>query len=361
MVKKFLGLFSELIGEWIYIFGVFIFATEMLLYGANTSPVLKKQLIYSPEEKPTPQCHASTIVQTRSGKILAAWFGGTRESHPDVCIWFSCYENGKWAEPSRIADGIQYRTTGGREFRYPCWNPVLFQASKGPLMLFYKVGPSPDRWWGMIMTSNDDGLTWSPPSRLPEGIIGPVKNKPVELANGIILCGSSTEDKGWRVHFEITPDFGKTWIRTPEINNVQKLSAIQPAILKHPDGKLQALGRSRQGKIWESWSGDGGLNWSEATFLDLHNPNSGIDAVTLKNGIHVIVYNNTPKGRTPLNIAISKDGKKWEDLTVLETEPGEFSYPAIIQAEDGLIHITYTWRRISIMHVVVDLGGIVKM
>lgn len=333
---------------------------EMPVHCANANAVLKKQLIYSLDERPTPQCHASTIVQTRSGKILAAWFGGTKEGNKDVCIWLARYENENWTKPVKIADGVQYTTPDGKEFRYPCWNPVLFQPSKGPLMLFYKVGPSPDAWWGMLMTSVDDGLTWSAPARLPEGIIGAVKNKPVELDDGTILCGSSTEDKGWRVHFELTRDFGKTWIRTAEINNPQKLSAIQPTILKHPDGKLQALGRSRQGKIWESWSADGGLNWTEATLLDLPNPNSGIDAVTLKSGQHILVYNNTQKGRTPLNVAISKDGKNWKDVIILENEPGEFSYPAVIQTSDGLVHITYTYKRISIMYVIVDVGRLDK-
>jgi len=330
--------------------------TEMTSYSATQNVIIKKQLIYSPDERPTPQCHASTIVQTRSGKILAAWFGGTKEGNKDVCIWLSRYENEKWTKPVKVADGIQYLTADGKEFRYPCWNPVLFQPSKGALMLFYKIGQSPDSWWGMLMTSSDDGLTWSLPYRLPEGIIGAVKNKPVELPDGTIICGSSTEDKGWRVHFELTRDLGNKWIRTGEINNPQKLSAIQPTILKHSDGKLQALGRSRQGKIWESWSADGGLNWSEPAFLDLPNPNSGIDAVTLKNGTHVLVYNKTPKGRTPLNVAVSRNGRDWRDVAVLEDEPGEFSYPAIIQTSDGLIHITYTWKRISIMHVILDSG-----
>ncbi|MGC8828328.1 MAG: sialidase family protein [Verrucomicrobiia bacterium] len=341
----------------VFIF-VFIEFIEMTVQCANEEAILKKQLIYSLDEKPTPQCHSSTIVQTRSGKIFAAWFGGTREGSKDVCIWLARYEDERWTKPIKVADGVQYITADGKEFRYPCWNPVLFQPSKGPLLLFYKVGPSPDLWWGMLMTSGDDGITWSAPVRLPEGIIGAVKNKPVELADGTILCGSSTEDKGWRVHFELTRDFGKRWIRTADINNPQKLSAIQPAILKHPSGKLQALGRSRQGRIWESWSLDGGMNWTEPALLDLPNPNSGIDAITLKNGLHVLVYNKTPKGRTPLNVAISKDGRGWQDVLVLENEVGEFSYPAVIQSSDGLLHITYTWKRISIMHTVVDIQKI---
>jgi predicted neuraminidase len=76
--------------------------------------------------------------------------------------------------------------------------------------------------------------------------------------------------------------------------------------------------------------------------------------VTLADGRQLIVYNHTPKGRTPLNVALSSDGKLWAAGLVLESEPGEYSYPAVIQAPDGLVHVTYTWKRQRIMHVVID-------
>ena len=117
--------------------------------------------------------------------------------------------------------------------RHPTWNPVLFQPRSGPLMLFYKVGPSPSTWWGMVMTSADGGRTWSPPRRLPDGVLGPIKNKPVQLANGDILSGSSTEHDGWRVHFERSSDNGATWTATPPLNDGKEIPAIQPSILVH--------------------------------------------------------------------------------------------------------------------------------
>jgi predicted neuraminidase len=86
----------------------------------------------------------------------------------------------------------------------------------------------------------------------------------------------------------------------------------------------------------------------------LPNPNSGIDGVTLSDGRHLLVYNHTKGGRTPLNIAVSKDGKNWRPAVTLETEPGEYSYPAVIQAADGKVHVTYTWKRRRVRHVVVD-------
>ncbi len=232
---------------------------------------------------------------------------------------------------------------------------MLFQATDGPLLLFYKVGPSPSTWWGMLITSQDGGKSWGEPARLPDNIVGPVKNKPVLLSDGRLLCGTSTEDHGWRVHMEWTSDLGKTWERTEVLNDGKSLHAIQPTILQHENGALQILCRGRgTGKIVQGWSQDGGRSWSKLETIELPNPNSGIDAVTLRDGRHLLVYNHTARGRSPLNLAVSDDGGNWHAAATLEDTPGEFSYPAICQSSDGLVHITYTWKRQRIKHVVVD-------
>jgi predicted neuraminidase len=336
---------------------------SLLLALAFTAPaqspapgVIKSEFIY--ETAPFPQCHASTIAESK-GALVAAWFGGTREKNPDVGIWVSRVEGGKWTAPVEVANGVE-----SSETRYPTWNPALYQPKGGPLLLFYKVGPSPSSWWGMMMTSDDGGKTWSKPRRLPEGIAGPIKNKPVELGDGELLCPSSTEDNGWRVHFERTPDLGKTWTRTDVINDGKEFGVIQPTVFFHKGGRLQALMRSRQGKIVESWSDDQGKTWSKLSATTLPNPNSGIDGVTLKDGRHLLVYNHVITqpgkwaGRAPLNIAISEDGKMWKAALALETGPpdAEYSYPAVIQTGDGLVHVVYTWYRKKVKHVVIDPG-----
>ena len=321
-------------------------AAALSALAASPSAIVKSEFIY--ETAPFPSCHASTIAESGGG-LVAAWFGGTGERHPDVGIWLSRCENSQWTPPSEVATGKQFETK-----RYPCWNPVLFQPKGGPLLLFYKVGPSPDAWWGMLMTSADGGRTWTAPRRLPEGILGPIKNKPVQLANGDLLCPSSTENKGWQVHFERTSDWGQTWQTTGPLNDGREIGAIQPSILFHKQGELQAVGRSRQGRIFETWSKDDGKTWSKLALTALPNPNSGIDAVTLKDGRQLLVYNHTPKGRTPLNVAVSENGKDWQAAVVLESDPGEYSYPAVIQAGDGCVHITYTWKRERVKHVVLD-------
>jgi predicted neuraminidase len=300
------------------------------------------------EKAPFPQCHASTIAQTKDG-FVAAWFGGTRERNADVGIWVARRAGGQWTEPVEVANGEQ---PDGK--RHPCWNPVLFQPKGGALLLFYKVGPGPSSWWGMLRSSDDGGKTWSGARPLPDGILGPIKNKPVQLADGDLLCPSSTEHDGWRVHFERSPDGGKTWTATPPLNDGKEIAAIQPSILSHAGGKLQAVGRTRQKKIFETWSEDGGKTWEKLRLTELPNPNSGIDALTLADGRQLLVYNHTTTGRSPLNVAVSDDGKAWKAALVLESDPGEYSYPAVIQAADGLVHVTYTWKRQRVKHVVID-------
>jgi predicted neuraminidase len=329
--------------------------------GNAMKAIVSSELIY--EDPPIPSCHASTIVETKEG-LVAAWFGGTYEKHPDVGIWFARHVYGKWTKPIEVANGVESPEKDQPVKRYPCWNPILFQPTRDvggklaekplPLMLFYKVGPSPDTWWGMLITSDDAGRTWSKPRRLPDGILGPIKNKPIQLPNGDILCGTSSEHAGWRVHFERSTDLGQTWKATEPVNDGKQIGAIQPSFLEHKDGRLQAVGRTQQKFVFEITSMDGGQTWGPLTLTSLPNPNAGTDAVTLADGRHLIVYNHTPKGRSPLNVAISTDGKEWQAALVLERDPGEYSYPAVIQTRDGLVHITYTWKRLRVKHVTVD-------
>jgi len=332
---------------------VVMFCAMQAVSAQETSPsipnqpgFMKSEFIF--EKAPFEQCHASTVVETK-GNLVAVWFGGSGEGHPDVVIWLSRLDSGKWTDPVEVARGTQ--SDGSRQ---PCWNPVLCQPKIGPLLLFYKVGPNPRKWWGMLVTSDDGGMHWSASRRLPEGILGPIKNKPVELANGDLLCPSSTEHNGWQVHFERTPDRGQTWTATPPVNDGKEFGAIQPSLLFHKADRLQAIGRTRQGKIFQIWSEDNGKTWSKMTTTVLPNPNSGIDAVTLRDGRQLVVYNHTAKGRSPLNVAVSTDGQEWQAALVLEEEPGEYSYPAVIQTSNGLVHITYTWRRLRVKHVVLD-------
>lgn len=297
------------------------------------------------EDAPFASAHASTIAETPGG-LIAGWFGGPYEGHREAAIWLARRIDGRWSAPVRVARGLD---RFGRA--QPCWNPVLYQVTNGPLLLFYKVGPSPRRWWGMMSASADCGRTWSAPNRLPRGILGPIKNKPVALADGGILCPSSTEHLGWRVHLELTPDLGQTWRKIGPLDRGGAFGAIQPSIVSHRDGRMQLLCRARQRVVTTAWSHDDGHSWSPLTATSLPNPDSGIDAVALRDGRTLLVYNPSRQARTPLCIAVSEDGHTWRDALVLEDAPGEYSYPAAIQAADDSLQITYTWNRRRIRHV----------
>lgn len=332
----------------------------LILYTSAISQLslkkVKEGLIY--HNPPFNSCHASTIEETLPGQFMVAAFGGTDEGHSDVCIWISKTMSTGWSIPAKVAEGIV-----NDSLQYPTWNPVLFKAKEGKLFLFYKVGPEPSKWWGMVKTSDDNGITWNLPKKLPKGILGPIKNKPFQLANGEILSPSSSENYvsndnwPWKLFLEKSSDLGKTWNLIP-IDTSSIYNAIQPSILIHPDNTLQILARSRDSSLMQSFSTDFGTTWGKLTKTNLPNPNSGTDAVTLKNGWHVLVYNPTlpgEHGRAKLNIAISKDGLHWSDTLILENEEeGEFSYPAIIEARDKKIHVVYTYNRINIKHVVLE-------
>lgn len=317
--------------------------------GAQQPGLVKSENIF--EQAPFQMAHSSTLVETREGTLLAAWFAGSRDRALDVSLWSSRYDGQQWSPPAEFIRGIE---DSGMQ-RYPCWNPVLFQPKFGPLLLFYKVGPSPEGWWGYITTSDNQGLTWSQPKRLPKDFFGPIRNKPVELPEGLLLCGSSTESAGWRVHMEQMRSPGKDFDRTKPLNSALEISAIQPTILMHALDRIQILCRTKQGRIVESWSEDQGKHWTPFKRTLLPNPNSAIDAVLLRDGRALLVYNHSTDDRGVLNVAISPDGKNWEGALVLENTPGsEFSYPAVIQTRDGLVHVSYSANRQRIKHVVID-------
>jgi predicted neuraminidase len=327
---------------------------------ASTDPlgaqpgIVGRELICPPGR--FPMCHASTIAESDGG-LVAAWFAGSHEGWDDVAIWMSRQEpGGTWSAPRQVADGVQ---SPGE--RVACWNPVLVQPARGPLLLFHQVGPNPRAWWGVRQASRDGGRTWDAPERLPPGQHGPIRNKPLALADGTLLCPTSTEAAGprpfaedWRAFIAITSDLGRTWTTVGPLNDPREFAAIQPTLLRHADGRLRALCRTRQGVIAQAVSADQGRGWGPMTRTALPNPNSGIDALTLSDGRHLLVYNHLASGRGMLNVALSADGERWQAALVLEDGPGEYSYPAVIQATDGLVHITYTWRRVNLRHVVVD-------
>ncbi|WP_230483796.1 sialidase family protein [Sphingomonas sp. Leaf21] len=340
-----------------------VMAATPLAAAEMRSPILSSEFIDA--HAPYPQAHASTLVQLPDGTLAAAWFGGSGESRPDVRIWFARREGRGWTAPVPVADGVSPHG----DTRYPTWNPVLFQPPGGPLHLYYKVGPNPRQWWGMVIRSSDGGRTWTTPEPLPRGVLGPIKNKPVIAADGSWLAPSSREEGTaeaniWSLRIERSTDRGGHWTVSAPIASPMHIEAIQPSILFHKDGTLELVARTRQGALAQSWSRDNGVTWSPIAAIDLPNPNAGTDAVTLSDGRQLIVYNHgahapgTPGDgpRWPLNIGLSEDGVRWRNVLTLESKPmpDGYAYPAVIQTRDGLVHVSYTWNRQHIRHMVID-------
>lgn len=336
-----------------------------LLFALSASMAIaqpSRELIFPVGSAPFAASHASTIAQLKNGDLLAAWFGGTGEGYPDVAIWSARRTASGWSAPIELA----------RELHIACWNPVLFHSGDGRLWLYYKYGPAPFNWVAARRFSLDEGRTWSPVERLPAGLLGPIRAKPLLLDNGVIVSGTSIEAyHAWSIWIERSTDNGAIWstigpiplaagdpANPPALDRTHGL--IQPSVVRLGKHHLRLFARSTEdiARICFSDSFDDGLTWSAARPLDLPNPNSGIDAVSLRDGRVVLVYNDTTTARSPLNVAVSHDGEHFQNFRTLESQPGEFSYPAIIQETGGDLDVTYTWNRKSIAFVHIPLKDI---
>lgn len=363
--------------------------TGVVLAGSGRAAA-QNGFIFPPASDPAaypgtqPDSHASTLVELKNGDVLAAWFTGKWEGDKEVKIFGARLHAGVWSKPFELA-----RTEG-----VACWNPVLFHTRDGRLWLYYKTGTRPSTWTGLRKVSTDEGLSWSAAEPLPEGVLGPIKDKPLVLEDGTIVSGSSVEHGKWDVWIERSTDDGKSWTKAGPITISASEDVPDPAFLaataRQPDGpkvevktklylpaketvgiiqpsvfdlgehhlRFIARSRSRSARLAVSDSFDDGKTWTQAHFIQLPSPNSGIDAVRMKDGRIVLIFNNSTNARTPLNLAVSRDGEHFEIFKTLEDGPNQYSYPAIIQARNGDLLMTYSWRRKTIKFVRVPLAEV---
>ena len=304
------------------------------------------------------QCHASHILPLPDGEVFSVFFCGSYEGCGDVRIYGSLRNpDGHWSDavPLSEDDGM------------PNWNPVLFRREDGVVFLFYKSGPDCSVWYTRCRISEDNCRTWSESFELVPGDRsggrGPVRNKPICLADGSILAPGSTELGEWKCFFDRSTDGGKTWQRSEDIrlepallekyDNPAGRGIIQPTLWQTGTG-IHAMMRSSEGHIFRTDSSDG-IHWCHPYPTSMPNNNSGIDAVKLPDSRIVLCCNpvNANWGpRSPLSLYISEDnGNTFTLLTHLFTDTrGGYAYPAL-QYADGCLHISYTWDRKSIAYM----------
>lgn len=353
--------------------------------------------VNSPEKK-YPSSHAATICELDNRDLLTAWFAGSKESAVDTVILASRLKRDEteYGSPEVLVN-VDNHAAG---------NPRLFY---GPDQALWLIAPINYGAWChggtrlFLKKSFDHGYTWTDLELFIEekGILG--KNKPIHLSSnpGIWLIPVEDEE-AYICRFIRSEDGGRRWEIVGDLGRENNIRVDQPTIIEFDDGRLMAYMRSWEGYIYKSYSSDSGTTWSQVVPTPLVNNNSGIDMIQLKSGSILLVhnpnalsdsgdfivdqslkgklgfkisvqeYNRDTKGalaknpdilllypkwgpRTPLRVSVSfNQGESWEKINDLEDKPGEYSYPSIIQGEDGRIHVVYTYNRKKIKHVVFE-------
>lgn len=310
--------------------------------------------------------HSATAAEISGGRLMAFWYGGSREGASDVALYSSVYS-------LRQNDWSRERVVVTREFAQKhlqrslrkLGNPVLGRDSKGRLCLYF-VSVSVGGWAGSavnLMVSEDEGETWSPPRRL---IASPffnistlVKGAPLLFSDGAV---------GLPVYHELLGKFGELLRLDGEGHAIGKTrlswgqSSLQPVIV--PRSEKEAVGFMRYAgdppnRILMVRTDDGGVHWSPPEKTALPNPNAAIASTLLSDGALLLAFNNAEENREDLSLALSADfGNAWRIARRLEGGSGsapapvpEYSYPWVVQDRAGDVHLLYTWGRSRIKHL----------
>ncbi len=293
--------------------------------------------------------HCSTIAEAANGDLLCLWYGGSYESADDQTLFLARRLPGKriWQTPQALIKGPEPLPGNGVIFvdgHKRVWIVWCRMEDARPL----GRGQGWDNCRLMARVSNDHGMTWSDDTEFLDDTLRAVpRNPPVYLATGDLVLPLEAIVNGVEGSiFLIGSEGGMRWRQggfTP--------GGSQPTLVQRNDQSLFALMRKAP-RLTQIESLDGGETWSEAVPSVLRNPDAGITMTRLANGHVVAVFNDSESSRTPLSIARSLDeGRTWETPLHLESNPGEYSYPCVIQTSDAKVHVTYTYRRYAIKHV----------
>jgi len=301
-----------------------------------------------------PVHHASSIAEAANGDLLVTWYGGSYESADDEALFLARRKKGErnWEQPRMLR----------RDPAAPVGNAVIFTDQRDRVWIVWGriearqpliAHTGWERTRLLYRVSDDNGYTWSEDKLFPMDTTGWLpRNLPVRLATGeLVLPLRDERNQRDLSFFVITRDAGATWQRSQDVPNAQS-QGEQPAVAQRQDGSLLAFLRTGP-RLLQTESFDRGMTWSPAKVTDFKNPDAAISLRALRNGNLILAWNNQERGRSPLHIARSTDGgKTWSTPLLLESNPGEYSYPSVFQSSDNLIHVVYTYRRYSIKHVV---------
>lgn len=312
--------------------------------GFDAAPHFSRTLIPTDAER-YPYNHVATIAEPTPGELIVAWGAGSRELGEDTAIVMSRRAAGgrAWSTPVVVADRPDHADA----------NPALFVDGAGSLWLFHVEMFGRTFCLGRVKTrtSDDGGHTWSEPRTALPAFCVMVRNKPIVTRSGRWVLPAYIESI-YASQFWYSDDAGRTWRPTVPLLTVPD-NNLQPTVAELADGSLLAYMRRSgdAGFTWEGRSTDGGLTWKLERRPDLPNPNSGLDMVRLRTGELVLAYNDSPTERTPLVVAVSTDdGATWSRPKTIEAGEPQLSYPSIIEASDGMIHVVYTHRGTAIGH-----------
>ena len=283
-----------------------------------------------------PSCHCASITDLPGGGLLATWYAGTREGAADVAVMSAVHDGSAWSEPEVLFD------PPGR----PGGNTVVYHHASH---LWHWIDVIEGEGWDSamlyLMRSDDGGESWTDPEVFDDEPGMMVRHRPLRLSDGAIAL-PAYDEKSWEGFAYLSDDDGNSWHRSGMMRAPS--GCIQPAIIERDDGDLFALMRSDRNArhAWESVSTDGGRTWGHCEPSQLLNPNSGADMIRLRSSETIVCFNDTPQGRTPMTLALSADeGRSWCASRAVESEPGEYSYPTLMEDPGGSVHLVYTWRR----------------
>jgi predicted neuraminidase len=302
--------------------------------------------------------HAATLAQLADGKLIAAWFAGSREGAGDVAIFSSVYDQGAWSAPEVIVDRQRVEHDTQRLIG-KLGNPLLWRDAQNVLHLWF-VSASYGGWSGSAinhMQSSDDGRHWSAATRI---VTSPfwnlstlVRNPPVALADGGMALPSYHEFLYKRPEWL---RFDRNLLLIGKARIPDSARTLQPAVAVLDQHRALALLRDSGPpyRIHAAYTDDAGGRWQPAVATSIPNPDSALALLHLADGTLLLACNPSETNRSNLVLLRSRDqGRSWSAPMTIEqgVADEEFSYPALIEDSAGTVHLAYTWKRQTIKHV----------